>query len=559
MSRPLSGLKHSESSLSINTLPMWDSSDPERHPPPLPLATDSPNLTSPSRSGGSFLRSRNNSPVRPTLRPISQSVASSSQASDILLTVGRIQEQLTELDSTVRSSDYTIRKTEKEIESLLRRSKDNAGDLGSLREKVLNTENILHEQLSSITKVLTISPKTLADDIRAFFNDGLRTSDWSSCLDKVNNLEEAMLKLSPSFNVLQQNLGKQRAQRDETLSRSDSQSYNRLTSKIDEMSERIKDYSASLDHVSKGLESVTLRNAEFAGVEKNLLSTLQQVQTTQQIIGQAHEERDGRSDQTLRQLETVLSGELLQKVKGLENNVENNAGRLEMIYENGLSLSNALSEGDIYERSESMKKVISSLATLEEQISGIRQSFDSDLHAAYQSHAAVYEERIQDLSIIQTAGFQKSDTILSTVADLDSIIRSQSERSSSSATQTNAKLDEITSDIKMMSTNIQPLTLLPEIYANFIENATRSATSLSDEHSRLTSEVETLRQQKLDMVKELASLDATVASRAKELKILEDRAEAFQQKLQTSIMSQIEFATVSKTGSSAGREFADKV
>lgn len=484
--------------------------------------------------------------MRPTLRPISQGYGGfdSVQATDILLLVSKIQEQLKDIDATIKSSDYTIRKAEKEVESLLRRSKDNAGDLVSLREKVLNTEHILNNQLSGIVDAVSVSPKSVAQDIKKYLRDDLKGGDWARYNQQVKSLEDTVDNLFNSIGKLSVNLENQnQAIKGIKTDGSDNQSLSLVQSHIGEMQRLMGGQSESLNKILLACSAASETTSENLKQDElsDLLPALKSVEASNSRNFQEMKDRDKRLWDISCQLRDLMTKNLPDQMQKLAGDKEEVFEMLKNISGTQTAVAESLTKIDVSENSPLFESVNSRLNHIDERMTDTGNAILSSVQSLLQDHVSLVESKVQSVDLFQTESTQKLSALTATLEDIKTTTISSSESITQNSPQLYSKLDSVADDIKTLSANLQPLSLLPDIYSNFMETAARSTTYLPDEQARLTGEIEDLRQEKARMAQELALLEATVTSRTKELDLLEKRAHNFQQKLNENLLSQLKF------------------
>ncbi|KAK9373180.1 uncharacterized protein V1513DRAFT_450065 [Lipomyces chichibuensis] len=513
MSREISGLKHSNSTLSLNTLPMWDSSDPDRHPPPLPLNPDPQILSgSPTRSSQLYgpTRSRTVSPVRQTMKPVTLNASGNDHSAEILHLLSKIHDTLKEVDATSKLSDATIRKSEKDVDSLLRRSKDNAVDLVSLRDKIYSTEIFLSHQLQDIHDIMSKGDAT----------DSNSTVTGAISAGYLDELKKQRGKGSLSMNEL---LNFNRSQLDAI------QSLNDAMSKSTQLS------SEKLDCLKTQLDSIQETQVENTDEEKDS-KVLHDLRRLLKL--------EDKSDAILceiRKRERVTDG----YIKDLKESFQQTQEMLTALSRSTMDDKNAIAN--------QMHNVNATIASFRDQTQPKHDTAIADVIRSSQAQVTEILGRLQlDVkSRMQSvlSSLESNDRTVAAVEDLKSFIATRSDSSLESTIHEHEKLDQILKDIGALSSNMAPLSLLPEIHASFLESATQFNRYIIGEHSKLMSEVETLRQEKLDLVSELSALESVVATRSEQLEILEKRAENFQLRLTEHILQKsLKGATVTIEG-----------
>lgn len=146
-------------SLRENSVPMWDSSDPSRAPPALPLMPGSPSLNAVSTGNGPV----SGSPFKISSGPIKQSFSSRNYSS---INEERLSEIL-ELSRDIKAQNLTVeaavREALDELNDLARPSNDSSSQLGPLIEAIENTrastdktESLVRENVSSVLSSLDV-------------------------------------------------------------------------------------------------------------------------------------------------------------------------------------------------------------------------------------------------------------------------------------------------------------------------------------------------------------------------------------------------------------------
>ncbi|KAK9366338.1 hypothetical protein V1509DRAFT_630050 [Lipomyces kononenkoae] len=496
MSREVPRLKHSNSIFSLNTLPMWDSSDPDRHPPPLPLNPDAQVLSSsPTRNSRLYgaTRSGSVSPVRQTMKSITLSSLGDDHNAEIVDILNNIQDSLKEVNTTSKAADATIRKSGKDVDSLLRRSKDNAVDLVSLRDKIYSSEILLSHQLQDIHDILSKA--------KAISSDSIVTPAISSdYIAKVDALKESWDKGILSMRGLLEALP--------ALNDNLSMSARRSSEKLDCLNTRLESIDRTL------LENTSKENDakdEIVRVLNDLGRLLTLVDKSETILSE------------IRKHELVRDG----YTKDLRESFQE-------IQKMFAAMSRSALEGkDVIVTQ--MQKINASIVSLRDETQQKSDSAIEDVIRSSQKQVIDMLERFQvdsksryDSALSSLASNDKNSVAME---DLKSLIAARSDSTLESTIHQHEKLDQILKDIDVLSSNLTPLSLLPEVHASFLELATKFNASVTGEHSKLISEVESLRQQKLNLVSEISALDAVVKTRSEQLDMLEKRAENFQQRL----------------------------
>ncbi|KAK9319938.1 hypothetical protein V1517DRAFT_330934 [Lipomyces orientalis] len=502
MSRPSPGLKHSNSTLSLSTLPMWDSSDPDRHPPPLPLNPDSPILSgSPTRNSQLYgsTRSRSVSPVKQAMKPV-MPLNPPGRDFEILQILSKVQDMLKDVDSTSKLSDSTIRKAEKGVDSLLRRSKDNAVDLVSLRDKIYSSEILLSHQLQDIHEILSQEKHAASDN----------SATMAICADylaKIDDLKALLYKESSSMRVLLNSNSGSHADSLQSLNDTLSLSNNQLFEKLDSLMAQLR--------------SIEKTHVEYADQERDINT---------KTISALHE---------LRQLLTKedKAGQILTEIRKRERVADRSTKDLMESFQTIQELLNALSRsslGDKDAMAAQMHTVNANIAGLRDQMLQKHDATTADVIRSSQEQVTEALATFQGgvTSSVQTVlSSLEPERIVTAIEDLKSFITTRSDSSLESTIHEHEKLDQILKDIGVLSSTMAPLSLLPEVHTSFLESATQFNTYIIGENSKLMGEVETLRQEKLQLVSEVSALDAAVATRSEQLTKLEERAEKFQQRL----------------------------
>ncbi|KAK9353530.1 hypothetical protein V1523DRAFT_425970 [Lipomyces doorenjongii] len=489
MSREISGLKHSNSTLSLNTLPMWDSSDPDRHPPPLPLNPDPQILSgSPTRSSQLYgpTRSRTVSPVRQTMKPVTLNSPDNDHIADVLHLLSKIQDTLKDVDATSKLSDATIRKSEKDVDSLLRRSKDNAVDLVSLRDKLYSSEIFLSHQLQDIHDI--VSKENATDST-------VTGAKGSLSMRELLNFNRSQLDALQALN--------------------------------DALSKSTQLSSEKLDFLTTQLESIEKTQLKNADKEQDVnVQTISMLHDLRRLL--ALEDKSDVILHEIRNHERVTDG----YTKDLKESFQKTQEMLAALSRSTLDDKDAIAS--------QIRNVNASIESLRDQTQVNPDTAIADVIRSSQAQVTEILGRLQlDVkSRIQSvlSSLESNERAVVAIEDLKSFIATRSDSSLESTIHEHEKLDQILKDIGVLSSNMAPLSLLPEIHSSFLESATQFNTYIIGEHSKLMSEVETLRQEKLNLVSELSALESVVATRSEQLEILEKRAENFQLRLTEHIL-----------------------
>ncbi|KAK9484143.1 hypothetical protein V1527DRAFT_470878 [Lipomyces starkeyi] len=520
MSREISGLKHSNSTLSLNTLPMWDSSDPDRHPPPLPLNPDPQILSgSPTRSSQLYgsTRSRTVSPVRQTMKPVTLNSPLNDHIAEILHLLSKIHDTLKDVDETSKLSDATIRKSEKDVDSLLRRSKDNAVDLVSLRDKIYSSEIFLSHQLQDIHDIMSKGNATDSNSTAT----GAISAGYLAKVDELKGLwDKGSLSMSELLNF-------NRSQLDALQALSDA------LSKSTQLS------SEKLDCLKTQLEGIRKTQVENTDKEKDAnVQTINVLHDLRRLLN-----LEDKSDVILREIrkhERVTDGYTKDLKESFQKTQEMLTALSRSTWEDKDAIANQ------------MHNVNAIIASLRDQTQLKHDTAIADVVRSSQAQVTEVLGRLQlDVkSRIQSvlSSLESNDRTVAAIEDLKLFIATRSDSSLESTIHEHEKLDQILKDIGVLSSNMAPLSLLPEIHASFLESATQFNTYIIGEHSKLMSEVETLRQEKLNLVSELSALESVVATRSEQLEILEKRAENFQLRLTEHILQKSLKGTVAIEG-----------
>lgn len=153
--RNLSSPSTPSSSKKESLIPMWDSSDPSRNPPPMPLQPDSPNLNATSVTGNIV----SNSPFKLNSSPIRQPFHTRGSSSYTSINEDRLQEILENSRDTKTQLNIiqdSVQNAMKESGSLTNRSKDNATTLTSLIEASQDTKAVSEKASESIRETLPL-------------------------------------------------------------------------------------------------------------------------------------------------------------------------------------------------------------------------------------------------------------------------------------------------------------------------------------------------------------------------------------------------------------------
>uniref|UniRef100_A0A060SYG8 ARAD1C01078p n=1 Tax=Blastobotrys adeninivorans TaxID=409370 RepID=A0A060SYG8_BLAAD len=286
---------------SDSKVPFWDSSDPGRNPPPMPLHPDSPNLNSTPTSN---MRSGTGSPIKSSFhsRTLSSFAASTddSRITELLELSRDLKSQTNTVESSVRDALY-------EFGGLADRSRDNAVALAELRDQVYSTkttvtstdtsikDNLVKLQsslegqkesqraLTTVTDALLDSTKSIQKQIQTYdaqVRELVRTSDDMTLTQAVSQITTHFDKHNQSLIHILESIKhglhstpshsddfKTLITKVDTLSNSLPKSDNNkelqsIASKIDDLARRdgeIKSLSAKVDSMAdrKGLESIS--------------------------------------------------------------------------------------------------------------------------------------------------------------------------------------------------------------------------------------------------------------------------------------------------------------
>ncbi|KAK9466948.1 hypothetical protein V1512DRAFT_207547 [Lipomyces arxii] len=500
-------LKHSNSSTSLNTIsnvPMWDSSDMNRLPPPLPPHPDSPvsnpSPTRPSQIFGS-LRSRTGSPVRPSLKP-AMTTPEQTQHGETMQLLLKILDVLKDVDTTSKQSEITVRSAEKQVDSLFRRSKDNAVDLVSLRDKIYSSEILLSHQLQDIhDMLLTVinTPKSAAQAIA-------HSEEYKAQIQRLQQLIEAN-EIASLAATLESGLSKHHTGLD---------SLNNLILESDTST------AERLDVLLKHVQSLDqqLKNG-VAKYEPDLEQAMSELTEIKKLIKQ-----QGGSNEVIRAINEHQSAIALEN-KDSQMVAVNVEALLAAIKQSQIRTQESISK-----QTESMNRKISSLhdGMLE---SNKLMSENSEQKSSGQLSTFLAQINLQlDACVKSLASNKSSDTnVLTAFKELQTLIITRSDSSFESTIQEHEKLDQIMKNIGELSSNISPLSVLPEIHASFMESSSQLNSYLGSAHSGLMAEVDSLRQEKMKLTADLSALESVVKSRTEQLERLEERANKFQQKL----------------------------
>ncbi|KAK9235820.1 hypothetical protein V1525DRAFT_451777 [Lipomyces kononenkoae] len=496
MSREVPRLKHSNSILSLNTLPMWDSSDPERHPPPLPLNPDAQILSSsPTRNSRLYgtARSGSVSPVRQTMKPVTSSSPGDDHNEEILDILNKIQDALKEVNTASKSADATVRKSGKDVDSLLRRSKDNAVDLVSLRDKIYSSEILLSHQLQDIHDILSNTYAISRDSVAT----PVISSDYFAQIDALKELwDKGILSMGGLLEALP------------ALNDNVSMSARHSSEKLDCLNSHLKSIDRTL---LENTGKVNDAKDEIIIVLRDLRRLLTLLDTSEMILSESRKRdliTDGyikdlrESSDEMRKMLTAMSGSTLYDKDVIVTQMQNISASI-------ASLRDQTQQKDDF----AIEDVIRSSKT---QVIDKLERFQVDI-----------KSRI-DAALSSLAS---NDTNAAALEDLKLLIATRGDSTLESTIHQHEKLDQILKDIGVLSSNLAPLSLLPEVHASFLDSATQFNESVTAEHSNLMSEVETLRQRKLGLVSEISALESVVKTRSEQLDMLEKRAEIFQQRL----------------------------
>ncbi|KAK9480228.1 hypothetical protein V1514DRAFT_289611 [Lipomyces japonicus] len=505
MSRGTPILKHSNSSTSINTLPMWDSSDPDRHPPPLPLNPDSPVRSINTSKAREFFsgsgRSRSSSPVKQTISQIQPSSISYENTSDntskdVILFLRRIFDLAKDTDATLKSADTSIHKTEHGLDSLLRRSKDNAVDLVSLRDKIYSSEILLSHQLQEVQDTLT---KALDNTpLRAIGESSIHTENFK---DIINPIIVSFKELIDATNSNEIRLGL-----------------------LVEAVTAIKEQSSKdIDTLSLILKEVQSAQASTIKSESNILgafSVLQQSATKPdfdvskkdlQSLQASVDAYDAKFTSAVAQIEAELKNTLLESSSDKTKLYHNVIDQFSKLSPEFISLKSAIEDNGVL-----VSKQLADLSNKNSEL--LIDKLDRNNSDALSSVSESFKNVI--ISIEELKGF----------------FSTRSDSSLESTLHEHEKLDQILKDLSSLSKNIESLSVLPEIHAHFIESTSNFISNSNNEKSTVQLEIDKLREEKSKLQKEVSGLESALTIRTEQFESLESRAEKFQQRLLQHVM-----------------------
>ncbi|KAK9459125.1 uncharacterized protein V1516DRAFT_628905 [Lipomyces oligophaga] len=523
-SKSSSPLKHSNSTISLHTSAnlgkMWDSSDPERRPPPLPMAEstglpaspvrNSPFLTSsPARSKQSQI-----SPVRSILKP------ANSYETDLIHLINKLHDQILEIDETTRSSDYTIRKAEKEVESLLRRSKDNAVDLVTLKDKVYNTETMLNKQFTNIVQTMS---KNSTDTILNFVQSRIE-AEHSVVKDLNIKLTDVKAILQEQSSSLQKLVQYKLAQSSET-SRHASDLESVVHSTQTDIMSSLTDIVVTIKqlHENQQVQAVERKSNES---ETRIIAALENLRGAisnpddrlQDIIKRVEEVRSHSesSRTTLNQIDSTLPT-LRNIFEEFQLETKNGKKTTEMSLDQLNDLVASLKEQNL----QTQQSVLTTIDKRSDQIvSNMESAFSAQIESYISSTKTDSSKVFSAIEELQSTLVIRGDSILETEV------------------MAQEKLDQVLKDLHIVSSTVQAIPLLPKMHSDILESSEKIERYYKVDKSNLQNEIESLRHEKAKVSTELASLTELLECRKREMRELEDRAETFQKKLLEHVLAQ---------------------
>ncbi|KAK9457209.1 hypothetical protein V1511DRAFT_456153 [Dipodascopsis uninucleata] len=515
MSRPSPSLKHSNSTVSLKPVPMWDSSDPDRHPPPLPLNPDSPKLQQvPSRVTSIFgPRSRPSSPTKGFNSNILPSSLSQTNMynQEIVLKLSEIHEIVQQIDQVSRSSEQVIRKAENEVESLFKRSKDNANDLISLKDRIIQTEDILAGQVQKILEALTSAINNIgnsttyndidAEDLKSLV--ALENTEVRDMMNKGNDKIENALK----------------SQRENLVTP--------LQSMVELLSNFKDDSSSKLVSLLSALEEVNRSRQISSKAEESIMECIQSLES------KTFRDTDKSVDRVMTTLKNVVD-------------VINTNGQKTLDMASNLAeMIKSLAKED----TETDQKIIGKIDKLSADIHGMRENLEAQngVDIIEKIIRSTQKDTIQGLADVELVLSQRTDSIMAAlktgsdifnnIDDLRSTLNQANHSSHETTILQHEKLDIIMKEMHKISEKLAPLSTLTSVNQYVTEGNQQAVQSLLSRQEKIMNEIDTLREQKSELASEIAVMESVLKTRTEQFTKLEERAERFQQKLSEHVLS----------------------
>lgn len=426
-------------SLKDQHIPMWDSSDPTRAPPPMPLHPDSPNLM-PVGTGPV-----SGSPFKITSSPIRQSFASRNYSSineDRLL---EILEASRDIKAQNQMVETTVKDAMREFGNLFSRSKDNGSTLSTLinliettRESADKTGEVVKEKFPMIIssldtqresqRSLTTVADVLLEQTREF---GRKMQLQESHIKRLLHLSESQIEeenikaatkedvervvgrktstVLEEFNQFSENIGAQQQQTinllmglreyfDKSVTDFDSL-YSQVANVVREETENVStDITKTLQRTSdKTSEQLQLLDSDLLKVQDSLqasiakainnVSTLSrpEMPTHDHMIPEILTKLGGLEQQSQSQLEKTLSVLSEKIAEELEENKSGNLSRFNQVQE---SIRELTAQESIAAKAEQLQNVISKIDALSKSI-----------HGQYQDRLRESEDRLADIQV----------------------------------------------------------------------------------------------------------------------------------------------------------------
>ncbi|KAK9474622.1 uncharacterized protein V1510DRAFT_360341 [Dipodascopsis tothii] len=497
------GIRHSDSTTALRPIPMWDSSDPERRPPPLPLS-DSPVLapagSSPTRASPLYAgnRSRTSSPTKfPGLSSAAERETAAGIA-DMSQQLVKLLDIATGIDATSRHSDVTIQRAEMQVDSLLRRSKDNASDLVALKENIHNTESALRKQVQELKAVLDD-----ADAVAAVHDAHKAAAAAQAAKTDVEAVQARLAELAGLVGQIVA-AGPEAQEQAQTLADAHSEALGALARQIDS------------GHAALATQS------QLGGVEAKL-ERLEDVN--------AKLDRLDDVDSKLERLEDVHT-----KLDRLDD-IHTKLGRLEDVHAKLDRLD------DVHTKLEPLDRLDNAVARQHTDLAGLRDELAQsvaavpaavahDVLGASRQQAELYSAKLEAVlgSRLDAAPVVPA-AVVSSLDELRTLAQAAASPDSTANAAVLAKLDTVVADLTTLSNNMEPLSLLPEIHASFLDSAAQFNSYIVTEHSSLMKEVQDMQSRRVELAAELARLETSLDLRSREFERLEARADSFYAKL----------------------------
>jgi chromosome segregation ATPase len=441
---------------------MWDSNDPMRNPPPLPLSPQ-------------MLRSTKNSPTKASNgSPIGKFHLSPVDAGEIEFQLQKLVESQGSIKGLLQSIDTSVKHTQIDLESLNDRSSNNNSRLKDLLESVASSSDSENQIMQEkIHEIFTKSLEPVTNKLSGI--DNIRSEIISKLLELHNNPSEEPDKVIQELSAVKDQLS---ALASNQSSRED----------IKQLKEAIKD----MNHDElRGV--ITANQEEVKATLKGLLRAVEDFDTRKIIESmkeshESHESLHSKVESIQEALENTRSTQVLQEF--LTQKLNDLSQCMEVQQESSnKNIENLLNKLDRNTDVEPIKKFMSH--ELSNLIPDLSSHIETVLGQFLLSNKTLVEEKTSGIEValqkMKTLVESKQDELLQSIGDVNSnIVSSIGENLKITLEKKDLELSLKDKEIADLKEQISEMQAKLSIQESILE--------LSQQHTKLTTRLECLKE-----------------------------------------------------------------